>query len=213
MAKSRPMGYIFPKRIQNAIAGETPTKIFYNPGLTEEQQIDKDEMAIEKAEKAKVLEEARSPWMCPTCDKMMRNKLDQKYYNRRGMCMECTIKAETYLKGIGLFKKYEEAITLRNYKAFMLDVKAEAEEFLVNLKDEIKIVNHDGTFDTLKSDTKEVKEFIIKEIEDMDNKLKEVEDIDMSVSAEESIGVNIKGIIKEIIQKEKQREEFVEKNS
>lgn len=217
MAKPRPMGYIFPKRIKSAIAGDWSKKTFYGSNMTDEE---KEEFRIkregeEKArkEKLQILQETKSPWICPTCDRLMRNKLDQKYFNRRGMCMSCSIKGETYLKGIGLFDKYEEGISLRNYKAYLIDIKEQAIEFTNNLKDEIKVVNHDGSFDTLKSDTKQVKEFMLKEIEELDKKLEEVSDIDMSVSTEEELGINLKEIVKGILKEEKEREELIEKNS
>jgi len=217
VAKSRPMGYIFPKRIQEAIAGESSNKTYYGGGLTKEEKKkfaeEKLKQNKEKSEKQKALEDARSPWTCPACEKMMRKKLDQKYFNRRGMCMDCTIKAETYLRTHGLFEKYEEAVSLRNYKAYMIDVKEQAVEFVNNLKSETKIVNHDGTFDTLTSDITEVKEFMLHEIEDIDKKLEEVKDIDMSLSAEYVIGVNLKEIVKDILKEEKEREQLVEDNS
>ena len=168
--KSRPMGYIFPKRIKDAIAGENPAIKIYGGGLTKEEKEkfaeERLKEAEERAAKSEALGSARSPWNCPACEKMMRKKLDQKYYNRRGMCMDCTIKGETYLKTHGLYEKYEEAITLRNYKAYMIDVKEQAEEFVSNLKSETKVVNHDGSFDTLRGDISEVKDFMLSEIED-----------------------------------------------
>ena len=215
--KSRPMGYIFPKRIKDAIAGETTSKTFYGGGLTPEEKEEfaneRLKKAEEKAERLKALKDARSPWNCPACEKMMRKKLDQKYYNRRGMCMECTVKGETYLRTHGLYEKYEEAITLRNYKAYMIDVKEQAEEFVSNLKSETKVVNHDGSFDTLRGDISEVKDFMVNEMKDMDEKLEKVSDIDMSISAEEVIGVNLKEIVKDILKEEKDRERPVEANS
>ena len=95
MAKPRSMGYIFPKRIQAAIAGETTPfgSKFYQGGVDKEgkekQQAENDADKLERAEKQKALQEARSPWICSTCTKIMRNKLDQKYYNKTGMCMDC----------------------------------------------------------------------------------------------------------------------------
>jgi len=217
MAKSRPMGYIFPKRIQQTIKGDWSKKTFYGGGLTEEDKAkfaeEKRIKAEEREERIKVLEQTKSPWICPMCERIMRNKLDQKYFNRRGMCMECTIKGETYLKTHGLFEKYEEAISLRNYKAYLIDIKEQALNFVANLKDEIKIVNHDGTFDTLNSDTTKVKEFMLKEIEDLDKKLEEIVDIDMSISAEQELGINLKEIIQSILTEEKEREQLIEKNS
>ena len=217
MAKSRPMGYIFPKRIQSTIAGDWSKKTFFGSGLTDEDKRifaeKKEKEQEEKEAKSKVLQESRTPWMCPTCSKIMRNKLDEKYYSRRGMCMNCTISGETWLRTHGLYKQYEEATVLRNYKAYMLDVKEQAEEFLNNLKDEIHVVNHDGTFDKLKSDNTKIREFMILEIEDINKKLVEVEDIDMEVSAEQTLGINLKDIVRDIIKQEKEREESIEQNS
>ena len=143
----------------------------------------------------------------------MRNKLDQKYYNKTGMCMDCALKVETYLKVIGKFSTYEKEVSLRNYKAYMLDVREQAVEFISNLKDEIQIVNHDGTYDKLKSDSTQIREFMIKEIEDIDKKLEEVSDIDMSVSAQELLGINFKDIIGNILTQEKEIEQHIEKDS
>ena len=217
MAKSRPMGYIFPKRIQRAIAGDWTKKTFYGSGLTQEEKEEfriKREQELEaKEERLKILKEIKSPWICPTCEKIMGNKLDQKYFNRRGMCMTCTIKGETYLRTHGLFKKYEEGITLRNYKAYLTDIKEQAIEFTNNLKDEMKVVNHDGSFDTLRGDTTQMREFMLKEIEDLDKKLQEVADVDMSISTQEELGINLKEIVQSILKEEKERDELIEKNS
>jgi len=218
MAKRpRPMGYIFPKRIQRAIAGDWSKKTFYGGGLTKEEKEafaeQKQKEIEERNARLKALEEVRSPWICPTCQKIMRNKLDQKYYNRRGMCMNCTIKGETYLRTKGLYDKYEEGLTLRNYKAYLIDIKEQAIEFLSNLKEEIKVPNHDGTFDTLTGDITKVREFIQKEIEDLDRRLEEVADIDLSKSIEEELGINLKETVKDILKQEEKHEELVEKNS
>lgn len=216
MAKSRQMGYIFPKRIQRAIAGDWTRKTYYGGGLTQEEKEAFAEQRLKEAEeknaRLNALQEARNPWMCPTCEKIMRNRLDQKYFNRRGMCMECTIKGETYLRTHGLFEKYEEGISLRNYKAYLIDIKEQAIEFTNNLKDETKVVNHDGSFDTLRGDTTQVREFMLKEIEDLDKKLQDVADVDMRVSAEEELGINLKEIVNGILIEEKVREQLVEKN-
>lgn len=211
------MGYIFPKRIKDAIAGETNVfgKNFYlGSGISDEEKAVFDEKRKkendDKLEKVDAIRQATNPWYCPVCDKMMRKKLDTKYHTRRGMCMDCTIKAEGYLRTRGLFEAYEKEVALRNYKAWLLDVKEQAIDFMNNLKDEVKIVNHDGTYDTLRSDTTIVKNFIKSELEDIDNKLKEVEDVDISISAEEKLGVNLIEIAKNIIERDKNVKDVIE---
>lgn len=204
MSKARPMGYVFPKRIKDAISGENTT--FGSKFYIGAQQSYSDNALYktkEQEEKESILKESRSSWTCPYCNKIMTHKLDQKYYNRRGMCMDCTVKVETHLKTIGLFKSYETEITLRNYKAYLLDIKAQAEDFMNNLKDETKIVNHDGSFDTIVSDNTIIRNFMKSEISDIDMKLLEVEDVDMSISAEQHLGIDTKQIISDILKREK----------
>lgn len=218
MGKVNKMGYIFPKRIKNAISGDsTPFgSKFYVGGKNQDDisqlRLKKDSDKILREEKEKVLSEATSPWTCPVCNKLMTKKLDKKYQNRRGMCMDCTIEAEGYLRIHGLFEAYEKAIALRNYKAWMLDVKEQAEEFLYNLKDEVKIVNHDGTFDKLANDNTKVREFIKLEIESINDKLKEVDDVNIKISAEEELGINLKDITKKILESKEKKLEHSENN-
>jgi hypothetical protein len=218
MGKVNKMGYIFPKRIKDAIAGDsTPFgSKFYIGGKNQNDiaqlQLEKDINKKLRDEKENVLREATSPWNCPICNKLMIKKLDKKYQNRRGMCMDCTIEAEGYLRTHGLFEAYEKAIALRNYKAWMLDVKEQAEEFLYNLKDEIKVVNHDGTFDKLQNDSTKIREFIKLEIESINDKLKEVEDVNMKISAEEELNINLKNITKEILKNKEKQFEHQENN-
>jgi len=210
MAKSsRPMGYVYPKKILRILQGDWAEKTFIVSNKTEEEKEklkqEKEAEKIEKEKRSEVLVEARFPSTCPVCKKSMMKRLDKKYYYRRGICMDCVIRVENYLRATGIYNKYEEAVALRNYKAFLLDVKEQAIDFLENLKDEIKIVNHDGTFDTLKGDVSKIREFISNEIKDMDSKLEEVSDVDMNISAEQEFGINFKELAEKLIKKEQEK--------
>jgi hypothetical protein len=98
-------------------------------------------------------------------------------------------------------------LTLRNYKAYIIDVREQAVEFVTNLKDETKIVNHDGTFDTLTGDQQKVRDFINLEIEDLDKKLSDVKDIDMSKTVYEVIGIELISLAKELYETQKESNE------
>jgi hypothetical protein len=111
------------------------------------------------------------------------------------------------LRILGKYKEYEEQLTLRNYKAYMIDVREQAVEFVTNLKDETKIVNHDGTFDTLKGDQQKVRDFMNLEIEDLDKKLSDVKDIDMSKTVYEVIGIELISLAKELYETQKESNE------
>lgn len=209
MAKK--MGYVFPKRMRDVMNGDNPygTSIGYNMKTKEEREEIEKQLEKEKKEKEKRMQIfAENSMFCPVCGKFM-NDFDLKMKNIRGYCSKCGARVDGYLKLHGMWKSYEENIALRNYKSKLINIKAEAEEFLLNLKDEIKIVNHDGTFDTLKGDNEKVKKFIKHEIEDINEKLKEVEDIDLNISIREVIGLEMsfKELAKKLYLEEKERKE------
>jgi len=211
MRKSRPMGYIFPKRIKDAMQGGDPAKMSVSMYVTNDdvkEQQRKD--AEERINKEDMFQEMRDlyvpPSFCPTCGKPMKG-LDNKAWRKRGICFDCVVRVETHLKGIGKYKDYEEQITLRNYKAYLIDIREQALEFVTNLKDEIKIVNHDGSFDTLKGDQQKVRDFLNEEIKDLDKKLVEVKDIDMSKSVFEIIGIELKPLSIELYEQHKAAKE------
>lgn len=209
--KSRPMGYIFPKRIKDAIWGGEPARKSYSMYVpSDEAKLKREKEAEERLEKENLFQQMRElyqcPDFCPTCGKSMKS-LDKKAWRKRGICFDCVLRVEAQLKRIGKYEEYEEQISLRNYKAYLTDIKGQAAEFANNLKDEIKVVNHDGTFDTLKGDQQKVRNFLALEIEDLDKKLKEVEDIDMSKSAFDVIGIDLKSLAKQLYEDEKNMKE------
>ena len=201
--KSRPLGYIFPKRIQSAIAGENTRATFYYGGQSEDEADKKrrEAEAKEKLDKETMFKEVRElyipPNFCPVCNKNMK-KLDNKAWSKRGICFDCVVRVESHLRAVGKYKEYEEQLTLRNYKAYLIDVRGEANDFVTNLKDEIKVVNHDGTFDTLSGDQQKVRDFMNSEIKDLDKKLEEVKDIDMEKTVYEIIDIDLKTLAKEL---------------
>jgi len=209
--KSRPMGYIFPKRIKDAMRGDSPAKInvsMYHTDDEMKQKLAKE--AEQRLDKENLFQEMRNlyvpPTFCPVCSKSMKS-LDDKAWKKRGICFECLVRVETHLRVIGKYQQYEEQITLRNYKAYLLDIKEQATEFINNLKDEIKVVNHDGTFDTLKGDQQKVRDFINGEIEDLNKKLAEIEDIDMSKSVFDVLEIELLPLAKELYEKHKEIKE------
>jgi hypothetical protein len=210
--KSRPLGYIFPKRIKSAIMGENTRKTFYYGGQNEEEEDKKrrEAEAKEKLDKETMFQEVRElyipPNFCPICSKNMK-RLDNKAWLKRGICFDCVVRVEAHLKTIGKYTEYEEQLTLRNYKAYLIDVRGEAKEFVSNLKDEIKVVNHDGTFDKLSGDQEKVRDFMNEEIKDLDKKLEEVKDIDMEKTVYEIIDIDLKILAKELYETQKEFKE------
>ena len=96
--------------LQSILDGDAPEKrimVGYQGdtiGLTETE---KEERKI-SSEKADVLKEARMPWFCPECNKIMKSRLDTKFYYLQSRCHDCVVKEETKMRINGTYEEYEE---------------------------------------------------------------------------------------------------------
>lgn len=75
------------------------------------------------------LDDAKTPWWCPKCNKPLNHRFDMKFWRIRGHCMECNVKLETELRRQGKWEEYERKIILRNYIAETQDKIAELEAY------------------------------------------------------------------------------------
>ena len=88
--------------LQSILDGGTPEKrimVGYQGNKIELTEAEKEERKI-SSEKADVLKEARMPWFCPECNKIMKTRLDNKFYYLQSRCYDCVVKEETILKSI-----------------------------------------------------------------------------------------------------------------
>lgn len=75
------------------------------------------------------LDDAKTPWWCPRCNKPLNHKFDIKFWRIRGHCMDCVIKDETEIRRQGKWEEYERNIMLRNYIAETRDKIAELQNY------------------------------------------------------------------------------------
>ena len=75
------------------------------------------------------LDDAKTPWWCPRCNKPMNHRFDVKFWRIRGHCMDCVIKDETEIRRQGRWEEYERKIMLRNYIAEVEDKIAELQNY------------------------------------------------------------------------------------
>jgi hypothetical protein len=122
------------------------------------------------------LDAAKTPWWCPECQKTMSHRLDTKYWNLHGKCMDCVIKYETELRRTGKWKEYEEKKVKANYLASLKDRIA----FLEDLRDTAsapEIVHADDTrilmIEKWDVNIDKVKEDIQKDIDELNGYLAE----------------------------------------
>ncbi len=76
-----------------------------------------------------ILKEARMPWFCPECKKVMKKKLDNKFWRMMGHCFDCQVKIETKLRIKGEYEEWEKNKIRENKKSYLKDLKQSIDEF------------------------------------------------------------------------------------
>ena len=82
---------------------------------------------VTKLDKAKTL---AMPMFCPTCNKIMKHKFDQMFWNNHRKCYNCIVEFETQLRIKGLWEEYQNKINNSDIDNFIKDYQFWAEEML-----------------------------------------------------------------------------------
>jgi glycogen synthase len=77
---------------------------------------------------------ARMPLFCPECEQIMSHRLNTKYWNLRGKCMDCVVREETKMRVEGTWEAYQEQMMRANYIAFLKDAIAEVTDLYNTVK-------------------------------------------------------------------------------
>tara|TARA_Y100001963_G_scaffold119353_1_gene166477 strand:- start:18 stop:506 length:489 start_codon:yes stop_codon:yes gene_type:complete len=85
-----------------------------------------------KSDRADALKEARTPWFCPECKKVMKHHLDDKMYRLHNQCFDCQVRFENKLRVDGKYEEWEEKKVLNNQLSYVKDQI----ESIENWKDE-----------------------------------------------------------------------------
>jgi len=183
----RPMGYIYPKRIKNILAGETNivTEAGYSKQEVPNRQVGdswtdgEGKQWIQRKGFVEALGkygEYRKPLFCPNCKKIMNKHLDDKYYNKRGKCMNCVVADETQMRIDGTYEAYENNIIKQNAISFLKESKTGILEYLETLKtNKMGFIAEDGVTEKWEGNPIELREFLQKELDDIEKKLIELE--------------------------------------
>lgn len=183
----RPMGYIYPKRIKNILAGETNivTEAGYSKQEVPNRQVGdtwtdaEGKQWIQRKGFVEALGkygEYRKPLFCPSCKKIMNKRLDDKYYNKRGKCMNCVVADETQMRIDGTYEEYENNIIKQNAISFLKEAKTGIIEYLETLKtNKMGFIAEDGVTEKWEGNPVELREFLQKELDDIEQKLLELE--------------------------------------
>ena len=113
------------KARESILRGETPeNRIFVHMADLEEKKKREDEIKADrerKNDKMEALKDAKMPWFCPECDKVMKSRLDDKMYRLYNHCFDCQVKFENKLRIEGKYEEWEEKKVLNNKLSYIKD--------------------------------------------------------------------------------------------
>ena len=113
------------KARESILKGETPEKrIFVHMEDLEEKKKREDEVKANRErrnDRMDALKEAKMPWFCPECNKVMKHKNDDKMYRLHSQCFDCQVKFENKLRIEGKYEEWEEKKMLNNQLSYIRD--------------------------------------------------------------------------------------------
>ena len=82
-----------------------------------------------ESELTKIMKDVRMPMFCPECKKVMKKKLDNKFWRLMGHCFDCQVTIENKLRITGEYETWEKKKILENKKSYLKDLKQSIIEF------------------------------------------------------------------------------------
>ena len=106
------------KAMQSILRGETPEKrIFVSQvDLEFKKKLQKEKEIEQKRieEKLEATKEARMPWFCPECKKVLKRQLDEKMWYLYQHCFDCQIKVENKMRIDGTYNEWAQEKVKQN---------------------------------------------------------------------------------------------------
>ena len=119
------------KALQSILDGREPEKrIMVSTSEPVKDSKEKTEAERKRInEKFEATKEARMPWFCPKCDKVMKKRLDNKMWLLYDHCFDCQLKIENKMRIEGTYKDWERKKVHKNISAWVKDQKESIMEF------------------------------------------------------------------------------------
>lgn len=80
------------------------------------------------------LQDAKTPWWCPKCERAMNHRFDDKFYRLYDMCYTCTIDTHTKMMLDGTWEEFEQKKLKENEIAWLKDHIIECKEYIRTFK-------------------------------------------------------------------------------
>ena len=75
-----------------------------------------------------IMKEARMPWFCPSCKKVMKHRLDDKTWSRYNHCFDCQVEFENKMRIDGTYDELKESKIKDDKLAWIKDQKQQIKE-------------------------------------------------------------------------------------
>jgi hypothetical protein len=189
MAESkRPMGHIFPKKIQETIhnVGEKKIQVGYEKAEIRREEGEKweDEYGKEWEMKNGIVQsipkftDVRVPLFCPKCSGIMgKRSKDTEVYYKFGFCLQCLLDRDAEMEKEGTFIGYQEKYMNNKKEGFLKETKVEIENYIkeLNEKDHLEYVDGEGKIKKMEVNINDLRDFWKKELEEVNKELEKVE--------------------------------------
>ena len=123
------------------------------------------------------LKEARkkvlAPLFCPSCKRLMKERLDKKMWKLYDKCCTCVFDYESELKISGKFKDYENEKMKNNYLDWLQDLKQFAKSFVDNINRDGYITERGKVENWTKQDKDKIIDTVNKRISFLESDIKE----------------------------------------
>ena len=128
------------KALQSILDGGTPEQRIM-VGYSGKKVVEGDNIS----KLTNVMKNARMPWFCPKCDKVMKKRLDDKMWFMYDHCFDCQIKKEHKMRIEGTYDDWMKNKILSNKLAWIKDQKILIKEFKNQKTPEfLQQINPDG---------------------------------------------------------------------
>jgi len=128
------------KALQSILDGGTPEQRIM-VGYSGKKVVEGDNIS----KLTNVMKNARMPWFCPKCDKVMKKRLDDKMWFMYDHCFDCQIKKEHKMRLEGTYDDWMKNKILSNKLAWIKDQKILIKEFKNQKTPEfLQQINPDG---------------------------------------------------------------------
>ena len=109
--------------LESILRGELPEKRIFiaNEDLEFKKQLKKEKEEEKKRidEKFEATKEARVPWFCPECDKVMKKRLDDRMWYLYSHCFDCQVKIEHKMRLDNTYDEWEQDKIKANKKSYI----------------------------------------------------------------------------------------------